>query len=94
MSVPVKEGVAMDENLRRHLSDMLAQLQPLVEMAQRKGVPPLAAARLRAAAFEIRATLDPVAAERRHQEDVERDRETMETLHKEEEKGVWGYNQA
>jgi hypothetical protein len=84
----------MDEKLQRHLSDMLAKLQPLVEMAERHGVPPLAAARLRAAAIEISAALDPVAARRHHDEEVERDRETMETLRREEEKGVWGYNQA
>ena len=55
----------MDEDLRRHLTDMLTKLRPLAEIAERDGVPGRAAAHLRAATFEIEDTLDPEAAERR-----------------------------
>ena len=85
----------MDDDLRRHLTEMLAKLRPLVEMAERHGVPGRAAARLRAAAFEIEDALDPGATERRSAEDRERDRETLEAIRRREHEGAaWGFDEA
>jgi hypothetical protein len=81
----------MDDDLRRHLTEMLTKLRPLAEMADRDGVPGKAAAHLRAAAFEIDDTLDPGAAERRSAAG----RENMEAIaRREREGGVWGIDEA
>jgi len=81
----------MDDDLRRHLTEMLAKLRPLAEMADRRGVPGRTAGHLRAAAFEIEDALDPGAAERR----ASRDQECMEIIRqREREGGVWGIDEA
>ena len=81
----------MDDDLRRHLTEMLAKLRPLAEMADRDGVPGRAAANLRAAAFESEDTLDLGAAERRDATG----RENMEIIaRREREGGVWGIDEA
>jgi len=85
----------MDDDLRRHLTEMLSRLWPLVQMSERSGVPGLAAARLRAAAIEIEDTLDPGATERRSARDRARDRETMELIRRREREGAaWGFDEA
>ncbi len=85
----------MDDALRRHLTEMLSSLRPLVDMAGRAGVPGQAAARLRAAAIEIEAALDPGAAARRGAEQRERDRETLEAIGRREREGAaWGFDEA
>jgi hypothetical protein len=81
----------MDDDLRRHLTEMLAHLRPLTVMAERHGVPGRTAGHLRAAAFEIDDTLDPGAAERR----ASGDRECMDIIRqREREGGVWGIDEA
>ena len=70
----------MDDDLRRHLDEMLARLRPLVDMADRSGVPGQAAARLRAAAMEIDDAHDPGATERRTAEQRVRDVDNMEAV--------------
>ena len=85
----------MDDDLRLHLGEMLARLRPLVDMADRSGVPGQAAARLRAAAMEIEDALDPGAAERRRAEGRERDRDNMEGIRRGEREGRgWGIDEA
>jgi hypothetical protein len=85
----------MDNDLRHHLGEMLARLRPLVDMADRSGVPGQAAARLRAAAMEIEDALDPRAAGRRRAEGRERDRDNMEGIRRgEQEGGGWGIDEA
>jgi hypothetical protein len=85
----------MDDDLRHHLGEMLARLRPLVDMADRSGVPGQAAARLRAAAMEIEDALDPGAAGRRRAEGRERDRDNMEGIRRGEQEGRgWGIEEA
>lgn len=85
----------MDDDLRCHLTEMLAKLQPLIAMAERDGVPGQAAARLRAGAFEIENALDPGATTRHSAEDRERSRENMEIIgQREREGGSWGIDEA
>jgi hypothetical protein len=83
-----QERLIMDSDLRRHLTEMLAMLRPLVEMAERDGVPGQAAARLRAAAFEIEGTLDPGAAAQRNTHDLEQGQENMENIRRREREGA------
>jgi hypothetical protein len=81
----------MDDDLRRHLTEMLAKLRPLAEMAERHGVPGRAAAHLRAAASGIEEALDPGAAERHGVAD----REGMDAIvRREREGGIWGIDEA
>jgi len=81
----------MDDDLRHHLTEMLAKLRPLAEMAERDGVPGRAAAHPRAATFEIEDILDSGAAERRDAVG----RENMEAFaRREREGGVWGIDEA
>ena len=85
----------MDDDLRHHLGEMLARLRPLVDMADRSGVPGQAAARLRAAAMEIEDALDPGAAGRRRAEGRERDRDNMDAIRSGEQEGRgWGIDEA
>lgn len=85
----------MDDGLRRHLSEMLARLRPLVDMADRSGVPGQAAARLRAAAMEIEDALDPGATVRRGAGERERNRDNMEAIRSGEREGRgWGIDEA
>lgn len=85
----------MDDDLRGHLTEMLARLRPLVDMADRSGVPGQVAARLRAAAMEIEDALDPGAAGRRRAEGRERDRDNMEGIRRGEQEGRgWGIDEA
>ena len=85
----------MDDDLRRHLTEMLAKLRPLVDMAERDGVPGQASARLRAAAFELDDALHPGATARHSEEDRERSRENMEVIRqREREGGSWGIDEA
>ena len=85
----------MDDDLRHHLTEMLAKLRPLVAMAERHGVPGRAAALLRVAAFEIEDALDPGATERRSAEYRERDRETLDVIRRREHEGAaWGFGEA
>jgi hypothetical protein len=89
------EGPIMNDDLRRHLTGMLAKLRPLVDMAERDGVPGQAAARLRAAAFELDDALDPGATARHRAEDSERSQENMEIIRqREREGGAWGIDEA
>jgi hypothetical protein len=81
----------MKDDLRRHLTEMLAKLRPLADMAERDGVPGRTAAHLRAAAFEIEDVLDPGAAERRSA----MDRENMEAIRQREREGAaWSIDEA
>jgi hypothetical protein len=83
----------MDDDLRSHLIEMLTRLRPLVAMADRSGVPGRAAARLRAAAFEIEDALDPGAAERRSEE-RKRGQEDMDIIAQREREGAtWGIDE-
>ena len=85
----------MDDDLRHHLGEMLARLRPLVDMADRSGVPGQAAARLRAAAMEIEDALDPGATERRGAGERERDRDNMKAIRSGEREGRgWGIDEA
>ncbi|MBX6373018.1 MAG: hypothetical protein IRZ13_02135 [Acetobacteraceae bacterium] len=85
----------LEDDLRRHLTEMQARLWPLLEMAKRDGVPALAAARLRAAAFEIEAALDPEGAARRRASEDAVERENMEAIRRREsERGAWGIDEA
>ena len=85
----------MADDLRHHLTEMLAKLQPLTAMAERDGVPGQAAARLRAAAFEIEDALHPGATAHHSAEDRERSRENMEIIRqREREGGAWGIDEA
>ena len=77
----------MDDDLRHHLGEMLARLRPLVDMADRSGVPGQVAARLRAAAMEIEDALDPGATERRSAGERERDRDNLEAVRSGEREG-------
>jgi hypothetical protein len=81
----------VNDNLRRHLTEMLAKLLPLVEMADRDGVPGRTAAYLQAAAFEIEDELDPGAAQRRSAWD----QENMDIIRqRERDGGAWGIDEA
>jgi hypothetical protein len=89
------EATTMDDDLRGHLTGMLARLRPLVDMADRSGVPSQVAARLRAAAMEIEGALDPGATERRAAGERERDRDNMEAVRSGEREGRgWGIDEA
>ena len=81
----------MNDDLRGHLTEMLAKLRPLTDMAERHGVPGRTAGHLRAAVFEIEDVLDPSAAERR----ASSDQECMDIIrHRERKGGVWGFDEA
>jgi len=81
----------MNDDLRRHLTEMLAKLRPLAVMAERHGVPGRTAGHLRAATFEIEDALDPDAAKHR----AVRDHECMDIIRQRERKGgVWGFDEA
>jgi hypothetical protein len=87
--------MAMDEDLRRHLGEMLSRLRPPVEMAERGRVPGRAAARLRAAAAEVEDALDAGGAGRRGAAEREAGRENMDLIARREREGAaWGIDEA
>ena len=85
----------MDRELHHHLRTLLNELQPLLAMAERDGVPGQAAARLRAAAAEIEEALEPGALRRRADGEHAVDSANAEVIGRgERERGAWGIDEA
>ncbi|WP_043341598.1 hypothetical protein [Belnapia moabensis] len=85
----------MDRELHHHLRTLLNELQPLLAMAERDGVPGQAAAQLRAAAAEIENALTPDASQRRADSEHSIDAANAEIIRRgERERGAWGIDEA